>query len=82
MPTLRKLDPAPVATFERLLSMRQRIAAEYDGYLADFAVDEYDEVTVQADESRPVVRRRLWAPLLVSVALLRCLCMLANHAVA
>ena len=62
MPNFRKLDPVEVQTIENKGKGERRLTAElYDSILADYAVGEYGEATLDAGENRLTVRNRLKA---------------------
>ncbi len=62
MPTIRKLEADEVKTRgKKGESARAQVAREYDGYLAEFAPDEYGEAIVDENESKLTVRNRLKA---------------------
>lgn len=64
MPVLRKLAPEEVQAIvnvEKEPSQRQRVAEEYDSYLADFVIGDYATVELGEDEARLTVANRLKA---------------------
>jgi hypothetical protein len=62
MPEVRKLTPAEVETLERKpTSQRRQIEEQYDALLSDYAVGEYGEAVLEADEKRLTVRNRFRA---------------------
>ena len=62
MPEVRKLRPAEVETLERKpTSQRRQIEEQYDALLRDYALGEYGEALLEADEKRLTVRNRLRA---------------------
>jgi hypothetical protein len=62
MPTIRKLHEDEVQKRgTKGESARAQVAREYDGYLADFAPNDYGEALVDEHESKLTVRNRLRA---------------------
>jgi len=62
MPIVRKLSPEEVQTIEHTGKGRRKIIEEqYDRLLEDFAIGEYGEAALDADEQRLTVRNRLKA---------------------
>jgi hypothetical protein len=62
MPSIRKLTPDEIKSREeRKMSMRKRVAREYDEMLADFDTGDWGEVSIEPDDNRMTVRSRLQA---------------------
>ena len=60
MPTFRKLTPDE-ATMVTGIGIRKVTEIEYDGYLRDFALGDYGEARLAADEKRVTIMNRLKA---------------------
>ena len=62
MPTVRKLLPEEVQTIEHKgKGVRKLTEEQYDGFLAEYEVDDYGEAELDEDEKRLTVRNRLKA---------------------
>jgi hypothetical protein len=62
MPAFRKLEPAEVQTIENKGKGTRKLTEEqYDAFLADYAVGDYGEATLDEGENRLTVRNRLKA---------------------
>jgi hypothetical protein len=62
MPQVRKLAPEEVQTIQNKgKGQRKLVEEQYDAILSDYAVGEYGEATLEADENRLTVRNRLKA---------------------
>ncbi len=62
MPTVRKLMPAEIETLEgRAKGPRKLVAEQYDRIVFEFDAGEYGEATLEPDEKRLTVRKRLSA---------------------
>jgi hypothetical protein len=62
MPQLRKLAPEEVQAIENKGKPQRKITEEqYDAFLADYAVGDYGEAELDADEKRLSVRNRFKA---------------------
>jgi hypothetical protein len=62
MPQVRKLAPEEVQTIQNKgKGLRKLTEEQYDAILGDYAVGEYGEATLDADENRLTVRNRMKA---------------------
>jgi len=62
MPHVRKLAPEEVQTIQNKgKGTRKLVEEQYDAILSDYAVGEYGEATLEADENRLTVRNRMKA---------------------
>lgn len=62
MPSVRKLPPEEVKTIENKGKGQRKITEEeYDRHIADFALGDYGELTLDAGDNRLTVRNRLKA---------------------
>jgi hypothetical protein len=62
MPQVRKLSPEEVQAFENKgKGQRKLIEEQYDAFLTEYAIGEYGEALLDAEENRLTVRNRLRA---------------------
>jgi hypothetical protein len=62
MPNFRKLDPSEIQTIENKgKGTRKLVEEQYDAILADYAIGEYGEATLDEGENRLTVRNRMKA---------------------
>jgi hypothetical protein len=61
MPIVKKMSAEEAQALESKngAGVRAAIEQEYDGYLADFSIGEYAEVSLADDENKTTVRNRL-----------------------